>query len=339
VERRLLNGFHMVRLALFAALALVPSCYLAEDDDDGYQEPTDQCRFNLCVTPEHPFAFAAVPRFGVGTEVSLTFLAHTSLTNHFEIVSSDPSIELVHETDSLALRAHAAGAFDVIARSTDTGDELARVHVVAADVASIELSLRFAPIETAPLASIALLAGGSDSIGVAFRADTGDELAGSAPVTIDDPTLVQVQAPAWFEVDGPYERMRFGVVGLATGTTRATVSLFDGRMATLPIEVVDAVATADIETVKFLPDGRVVAANNMVALNNFVKAVVVAKTSDGRLVAGVFATWQATGPAELDVATGYANTPDADIVPSAPGMIDVVAVTGVGTLTATIVAK
>jgi len=330
----------MVRLALIAALAaVVPACFLAEDDDiddPAADDDGQECGFNICVTKENPFRFAVIPRFGVATQVPVVFMAHHSLDGNFEIVASDPSVELVPQSGGLVMRAHQAGTFVLTARNTLTQVDLAHMQFDTADVASIGFTLRAAPVAPEPLTSLAALVGGTDSIGLAFRDGNGIELAGFAPVAIDDPTIVKVQAADWFVLDGPVTRTRFGIVGLKTGTTQVTLTIFDGRTVTLPIEVVDTVATLDVVLVKFDTPDHIVAVTGPVTLSDVVYAGLVAKTSDGRVIAGVYAAWDATGPVELFRATGYATTPEVQAMPKAQGSASIVATTGAMTATATL---
>jgi hypothetical protein len=335
----------MVRLALLALFALVvPSCYLANDfdDDDIDDPPSDgpQCNYalNICVTKDNPFRFAFIPRFGAGTELEVPFVAHSSLGIDFEIVASDPSIEVIRDGNHVVLRAHKAGTFTLTANNTATQTELTHTQFDTADVASFDFSLRFAPVETDPLTSVAALLFATDAIGVHFRDGNGSELAGSAPVTVDDPAIVKVQQPAsgWSQVDGSLGG-GFNITGQKIGTTVATVTMFDGRTATLPIEVVGAPATVEIALVKFLTDGRIVAVAGPVAVNDLLDAVVVAKTSDGRFVAGVVATWTGTGPALITASPGDSRL-DVEVIPMAAGTIVVTARTPGFTATATVVA-
>jgi hypothetical protein len=332
----------MVRLALLAALAIVPSCLpLDADDDIDYEGDGNdvECNLNVCVTKDNPFAFLSVPRFGVGTQVPILFVDHHSLQRSFEIVASDPSVEIVQDNVSFAMRAHKAGSFVLTARNTQTQAELAHIPFDTAAVASIDFTLREAPLAPDPLTSIAALVGGTDSIGIAFRDGNGKDLAGFAPVAVADPTIVKVQASDWFVLDGPPARLRFGIAGLATGSTTATVTMFDGRTATLPIEVVDAAATLEVKVVKMLePGDRIVPVAASITLNDVVYADLIAKTSDGRPVAGVYATWDATGPVTLYRAEGYATTPEVQALPTATGTIEITATIGDMTATATFTA-
>ena len=329
----------MVRLALLAALAAaVPACFLAEEDDidDLGDDNGEECGFNVCVTKDNPFRFAVIPRFGVATQVPVQFMAHHSLHGNFEIVANDPSIELVPESGGLVMRAHQAGTFVLTARNTLTQTDLAHMQFDTADVASIGFTLRVAPVAPEPLTSLAALVGGTDSVGLAFRDGNGMELAGSAPVAVGDPAIVKVQLADWFVLDGPVTRTRIGLVGLETGTTQVTLTMFDGRTATLPIEVVDTVATLEVVLVKFDTHDHIVAVTGPVTPSDVVYAGLVAKTSDARVIAGVYAAWDAIGPVELFRALGYPTTPEVQAIPKAQGSAEIIATTGGMTASATL---
>jgi hypothetical protein len=320
-----------MRTLLAVALALVPSCGLleAEDADEGDPYATTECFRDLCVTPESPIELGTAARFGVGTEVLVPFLAHSTIWRMFDIVASDPSVLEVRSDEprgTLTVRALRAGNASVIAR-TMTGEPLAERSLVTADIATIDFSWRAPPVASEPVTAIAGLAGAADSIGVAFRDAEGELLAGGAPVTVSDPEIASVIAmnPPWITADGFDDRLRFGLRFITTGTATATVTLFDGRTASLPIETVTAPDTLEVIFLRYV-ESRAVRVSGTADTDEILSATIVGRTADGRNVAGVSAAWTATSSVELGF--GKDLTPEVQFQLVAPGAATITASVG-----------
>ncbi|HEY5938880.1 MAG TPA: hypothetical protein VIU61_29710 [Kofleriaceae bacterium] len=289
----------MRTLLVVALLALVPSCLpgFSDYEPEPYEPP--QCFRSLCVTTESPFAFDTGSRFGVGTEVEVTYLTHISLGNDFEFVAFDPDVVQVSrgQHGRLTVRALRAGTA-LLRAQTRSGALLAERSLVTAEIATIDFSWRAPPVGSETISAIAGFVGRSDRVGVAFRDADGELLGGSAPVTVDDLAVATRIDPPWDTVDGfEDDRLQFGLAFHLPGVTTANVMLFDGRTASLPIETVVEPATLEIMFLRYV-DGLPTRVSRVNTEEHF-SATIVGRTADGRYVAGVDATWTGSSSVEF----------------------------------------
>jgi hypothetical protein len=324
----------MRSLAVVSIVLGLTGCVLLETEHESPPLPprSDECAPNgLCTTKRMPFKFAQAAIVGVSTEFDLAFAAHSSIASQLEIVASDPEVldlELIGAQSKMIVRAKRAGSASVIARDVASKKIFASVPISASDIATFGWSWRARPVASDPLPAIAGLAHSTDDLGLALRSAEGQLLEGHAPIAIADPEIASlvelpIHLPSMFEGWDLRERVgvRFGDVGMTT----ITMTLLDGRVASLPIEVVADIDRLELVVAR-LDNGGPFPAPATFATNEMVGVAAVGRTADGRFVAGVQAIWTSTLPGLLD--PDPQATPDFAFWVTEPRTVDVTATSG-----------
>jgi hypothetical protein len=291
---------------------LLPGCWIlhdpAHDPPDGAASCRPHCDVDADPGPPPPdadpgpwFAFPTYTnaRFAAGATWTLDLTTGDPLTG-ITVISSDPSVLTVTAPNDRTLRVYgvAPGTASLIASRSATGVVLDSLELTAVDIASIELHARAAPGADGPVDSLAALAGSTDDLAVSLIDAAGAVVPGQPTYAVDGVGLtVSGHVGASRLSDLFVARSdRFGLIaGSAGATAELVVSLGTGQSRSFPIEVVAAPAALALITMVVDDAGALVVEHDPVEAGEPIGTDIIGRTTNGRFVAGVGATWTSTG--------------------------------------------
>jgi hypothetical protein len=286
-----------------ALLLMFSACYPDRNVPEELPPDAGECRVG-CTPPieePEPVDLGNGGRIAAGTTATFHRLVGGSSFDGVELTSSDSSILTARVISSNAYEviAHAAGHATIEARRPGFPQVLDTIGVTAVPVEAIEVFFRAAPGANAPITRFAGIRGATDGVCVRYLAEGGEILDGRGQFAATSDALVVLAEPGSKRISESFAH-RSTCVRLAfakLGTTNLIASIEGGVSRTIAVEVITAAPGAELRFM-VLRNSELVAAPDPVITGELVGVDLVGRTSDGRFVGGLVATWTLGAPAD-----------------------------------------